>query len=185
MATKETPKTKSLQCAAYKRPTLGQMAHINWKWGDGKGYFMQTEMIRKWKVAILASVKTDFKTKAIKKDTRGLPWQLSGKESACQFKRQRFNPWSRKIPHAAEQLSLCATTSEPARHNFWACMQQPLKPAGCALWQVRAPQGEAHALQPEKSPHSREDPAQAKTNNIFKSTLLLSCFSGVRLCATP
>ena len=120
MATKETPKTKSLQCAAYKRPTLGQMAHINWKWGDGKGYFMQTEMIRKWKVAILASVKTDFKTKAIKKDTRGLPWQLSGKESACQFKRQRFNPWSRKIPHAAEQLSLCATTSEPACSNHWS-----------------------------------------------------------------
>ena len=25
-----------------------------------------------------------------------------------------FDPWSRKIPHAAEQLSLCATTTEPA-----------------------------------------------------------------------
>ena len=25
-----------------------------------------------------------------------------------------FEPWSRKIPHAAEQLSLCATTTEPA-----------------------------------------------------------------------
>ena len=25
----------------------------------------------------------------------------------------RFNPWSRKIPYAAEQLSLCATTAEP------------------------------------------------------------------------
>ena len=25
-----------------------------------------------------------------------------------------FHPWSRKIPHAAEQLSLCATTTEPA-----------------------------------------------------------------------
>ena len=24
-----------------------------------------------------------------------------------------FDPWSRKIPHAAEQLSLCATTTEP------------------------------------------------------------------------
>jgi len=23
-----------------------------------------------------------------------------------------FNPWSRKIPHAAEQLRLCATTTE-------------------------------------------------------------------------
>ena len=26
----------------------------------------------------------------------------------------RFNPWSGKIPHAVEQLSPCATTTEPA-----------------------------------------------------------------------
>ena len=25
-----------------------------------------------------------------------------------------FDPWSRKTPHATEQLSLCATTTEPA-----------------------------------------------------------------------
>ena len=28
----------------------------------------------------------------------GLPWWLSGKESACQCRRHGFNPWSRKIP---------------------------------------------------------------------------------------
>ena len=28
----------------------------------------------------------------------GLPWWLSGKESACQCRRHEFNPWSRKIP---------------------------------------------------------------------------------------
>ena len=28
----------------------------------------------------------------------GLPWWLSGKESAYQCKRHRFNPWVRKIP---------------------------------------------------------------------------------------
>ena len=28
----------------------------------------------------------------------GLPWWLSGKESACQYRRHRFNPWIRKIP---------------------------------------------------------------------------------------
>ena len=27
--------------------------------------------------------------------------------------RHGFKPWSRKIPHAAEQLSLCTTTTEP------------------------------------------------------------------------
>ena len=26
----------------------------------------------------------------------------------------RFNPWSRKIPHATEELSPCTTTTEPA-----------------------------------------------------------------------
>ena len=28
----------------------------------------------------------------------GLPWWLGGKESACQCRRCRFNPWVRKIP---------------------------------------------------------------------------------------
>ena len=42
--------------------------------------------------------------------TSRLPWWLSGKESACQCKRPRFDPWSRKIPHVAEQLSPCTTT---------------------------------------------------------------------------
>ena len=35
----------------------------------------------------------------------------------------RFGPWSGKIPHAMEQLSWCATATEPARleptsHNY-------------------------------------------------------------------
>ena len=43
----------------------------------------------------------------------GLPWWLSGKESTCKSRRHRFDPWSRKIPHVREQLSLCTTTIEP------------------------------------------------------------------------
>ena len=27
-----------------------------------------------------------------------LPWWLSGRESACQYRRCRFDPWSEKIP---------------------------------------------------------------------------------------
>ena len=30
--------------------------------------------------------------------TSGLPWQLTGREPACQFRRLRFNPWVGKIP---------------------------------------------------------------------------------------
>ena len=43
----------------------------------------------------------------------GLPWWLSDKDSTCQCKRLGFDPLSRKIPHTAEQLSPCATTTEP------------------------------------------------------------------------
>ena len=34
-------------------------------------------------------------------------------KTACQCRRHGFDPWSGKIPHAAEQLSPCATTTEP------------------------------------------------------------------------
>ena len=44
----------------------------------------------------------------------GLPWWRSGWESACQCRGHGFEPWSGKIPHAAEQMGPWATT-EPAR----------------------------------------------------------------------
>ena len=49
-----------------------------------------------------------------KKYQRGLPWWHSGWESACQCRGQGFKPWSGRFPHAAEQRSPCATTTEPA-----------------------------------------------------------------------
>ena len=62
----------------------------------------------------------------------GLSWWLSSKDSTCQCRRQRFDPWSGTIPHATEQLSLCATvvepvlqspgttTTEPSYRNYWS-----------------------------------------------------------------
>ena len=50
-----------------------------------------------------------------KKNPRGLPWWRSGWESACQCRGHGFEPWSGKIPHAAERLVPWATTTEPAR----------------------------------------------------------------------
>ena len=43
----------------------------------------------------------------------GLPWWLSGKESACLSRRHGFDLWPRKTPHAVGQLSPCAATTEP------------------------------------------------------------------------
>ena len=63
-------------------------------------------------------------TQVFQNITRGLPWWLSGKESACQYRRHGFNPLSGKTPHAVGQLSLCATTRvyalELRSHNYWA-----------------------------------------------------------------
>ena len=63
-----------------------------------------------------------------------LPWELSGKESTYQHRRNGLHPWSGKIPHAPEQLNPCAITIEPVlqslatttnesmHHNYKACM---------------------------------------------------------------
>ena len=45
----------------------------------------------------------------------GLSWWRSGWESACQCRGHGFEPWSGKIPRAAEQLGPWATTTEPVR----------------------------------------------------------------------
>ena len=62
--------------------------------------------------------------------TLGASWWLSGKEPTHHCRRHRFNPWFGKIPHATEQLSLYARTTE-----------------ACVPWSPSAPQQEAHALQ--------------------------------------
>ena len=49
----------------------------------------------------------------LKKEER-LPWWCSGWESACQCRGHGFEPWSGKIPHGTEQLSLCTTATKPA-----------------------------------------------------------------------
>ena len=60
-----------------------------------------------------------------KKLKPGLRLWLSGKESACQCRRQRIHPWVRKLPHALEQPSLCATTTEPGLGSPGAATIEP------------------------------------------------------------
>ena len=60
----------------------------------------------------LARMKGQSREFGLRKESLKLPWWLSGKEPACQCRRHRFDLWSRKIPHAREQPSLC-TTIEP------------------------------------------------------------------------
>ena len=58
----------------------------------------------------------------------GLCRWFNGKESALRCKGHQFHPWSRKIPHAEEQLSPCATTAEPAFCNKRSpCNEKPTR----------------------------------------------------------
>ena len=65
----------------------------------------------------------------------GLPWWRSGWESACQCRGHGFEPWSRRIPHAAEQLSPCATATEPV---LWSPRATTTEPACHSYWSLRA-----------------------------------------------
>ena len=70
---------------------------------------------------------------------KGLPWWRSVENLPANAGDTGFEPWSGKIPHAAEQLSPCDTTTEPA---LWS--------QRATTTEARAPR--AHALQKEKPP---------------------------------
>ena len=66
----------------------------------------QTKVIRQ---------KRNWRTIESQEWSEGLPWWRSGWESACQCRGHGFEPWSGRIPHAAEQLGPWATITEPVR----------------------------------------------------------------------
>ena len=78
-----------------------------------------------------------------------LPWWLSGKESTCQCRRHRFNPWSRKISHAVMQLSPSTTTTE------------------LVLWRLGAAASEARVAE---SPFSTREATAARECPLFPTT---------------
>ena len=90
----------------------------------------------------------------IKNKNIGFPQWLSGKESNCQCSRPGFDPWSGKIPHALEQLSSCATTTEPVPQSPGATTAEHTCPRAHAMRQEKPLQSEVHALQLQNSPCS-------------------------------
>ena len=86
--------------------------------------------------------KTDFwhTHSYLQKCQGGLPWWHGGWESACQCRGHAFEPWSGRIPHAAEQLSTCTTAAEPALWSPRATTTEAHTP------RARAPQREATAM---------------------------------------
>ena len=124
----------------------------------------------KFSGATVGTLKTRQKKK---KNKWGFPQCLNGKESTCQGRRQGSELWSRKIPHATEQLSpfCCCLVTAPQllSQHFRAQELQLLKPVGPrahAPQQEKRPQHEACSLQLKNSPHSNKDQAQ---NTLFKN----------------
>ena len=137
---------------------------------------------------------------SLKNSKQELPWWLGGKESTLQCRRHRLDPWSRKIPHASEQLSLC-TTVEPvlwclgatwhtteAHVSYGAHAPRQEKSNHSNLRVTCAPQLERslHSLQAEDTLPSNKDPAHPKTHkenykkrisNIHKFVKMQSCSS--------
>ena len=95
------------------------------------------------------------------KHPSGLPWWLSGRESACQCKRHGFNSWSGEIPHAVEQLIV---------HNYEPVLWSP----GLKLLSLRTTN---HVLcdkrnhRKEKPEHCSEDPDKNKYIKMKRGAL--------------
>ena len=113
---------------------------------------------------------------SFKKERWGLPWWLSGKESACQCRRHRLDPWSGKIPHATEQLIPCATTIEPVLLNLGVKTTEAHTPQSrcsaareATTMRCRCTQLESSPRSPrlEKSLHSKKAQHSQKVKLFF------------------
>ena len=63
----------------------------------------------------------------------GLPWWLRGKESTSQCRRLGFDPWSRTLTHATEQLNPYATTIESVLYSLGAMTMETTCHIYCSL----------------------------------------------------
>ena len=90
---------------------------------------------------------SNLKLPSLKNIVQGLPWWHSGWESACQCRGHVFEPWSEKTLHAAEQLSLCATTTQSVLYSPWATTTEAHMPRARAPQQEKPSQWEARAPQ--------------------------------------
>ena len=115
-----------------------------------------------------------MEVKVLKIQSRtGLPWWLSGKESAWQCRKHGFEPCSGKIPHTTEQLSPCTTTIEPVLLSLGATLLSPRATAPeASAPQSQAPQQETTVRSPstatrEKAPQQPKTQYSKKINKTF------------------
>ena len=112
---------------------------------------------------------SSYSKKSLLKSAVGLPSWLSGEESACQFRRHRFDPWPERTPHAMEQPSPCAATTKSAPYSPEAATPEAHCPRACALQQEKPQQGEVCLPQLESSPCSPQPEGRKKTQAATKT----------------
>ena len=102
-----------------------------------------------------------------KNEVRGLSWWPSGKESACQGRRHKFEPWSRKIPHAMEQLSPCARTTEAVLWSLGATATETVCATMevCVLRSLCTTTGETTAMRSARTESSPGSPQLEKSQS--------------------
>ena len=97
-------------------------------------------------------------------------WGFPGKESTYQWRGNRFHPWSRKIPHAEEQLSLSASpqllslcSGDWQLHllNPRAATTEAQEPRPCSLQGEKPSQRDAHTATKTQQNHK-----WCKTKNV-------------------
>ena len=112
---------------------------------------------------------------SIKNGAQGLPWGRGGWESACQCRGRGFEPWSGRIPHAAEQLGLCTTILSLGSRPYKPQLLGPVR-LEPVLRSRRGHRSERPALQRGVTParhnwrgsvRSNKDPMQPKIKKII------------------
>ena len=96
-----------------------QRAHLGFKW---------IIKVKKQKYLSIPELGI-HRTIPLKTYKKGAPQWLSGKESTCQCRRHGFDPWSKTIPHATEQLSLWTTAIERVLQSLELQLLNPLATA--------------------------------------------------------
>ena len=115
---------------------------------------------------------------------QGFPGWLRGKESTCQYRRHRFDPWPRKIPQASEQRGPGAASTEPVlqkprsrdtERTRFRCWSPPSAGEKPLRREAGAPQRERgrRSRQLQESSGSNKGPAQS-VNKQLKNKKMLS-----------
>ena len=112
-----------------------------------------------------------------------LPGWLREKESTCQCRRHRLNPWSSKVPCAVEQPSPCATTTKTVLWSRAATTTDACTPQSqTSTTGVSTAMSKPHTTAREK-PRQQRRPSTAKNKSAKMRLPHLSDFLFVSLLA--